>query len=432
MPGEPQTELDAAWAAFVAGQREVAIRRCVALLEASPGQLGAALLLTELLAEARPDAVKATGERLVSAFIARGDLPRAVVAARTLPGAAATKAIRAIAVAFGKGSKRVADVAPAPPPLPAETADADGPDVSGEALLDRAAEALRTLDVGELDPAAKIPLLPLFGALSPPALEQLLSVWELRTLAEGEAAIHEGTEGRDAFVVVRGHLRAERGEGDDALTLAELGPGALFGEMALVSESPRAASVIAAEPVQLLAASREALEKLAAKTPVIGQQLSEFCRARMVSNLVRHSPILAAVGASERAALMRRFETRRFKPGEHLITFEQEPEGLFLVASGAVDVVGRDADGEALKVAELGPGDVVGEISLVLRRPATADVVATHQTVALELAAEQFREAIREHPSLLGELYELATKREDEMRTVVAQEALDVEEVVLL
>ena len=214
-----------------------------------------------------------------------------------------------------------------------------------------------------------IVLLPLFGALSPPALEQLLSVWELRTLAEGEAAIHEGTEGRDAFVVVRGHLRAERGEGDDALTLAELGPGALFGEMALVSESPRAASVIAAEPVQLLAASREALEKLAAKTPVIGQQLSEFCRARMVSNLVRHSPILAAVGASERAALMRRFETRRFKPGEHLITFEQEPEGLFLVASGAVDVVGRDADGDALKVAELGPGDVVHRDKILAPRP---------------------------------------------------------------
>ena len=95
-------------------------------------------------------------------------------------------------------------------------------------------------------------------------------------------------------------------------------------------------------------------------------------------------------------------------------------------------MVGRDADGEELQVAVLGPGDVVGEISLVLRRPATADVVATHRTVALQLRREHFREAIEEHPTLLGELYELATKREDEMRSVVAQEALDVEEVVLL
>jgi hypothetical protein len=50
----------------------------------------------------------------------------------------------------------------------------------------------------------------------------------------------------------------------------------------------------------------------------------------------------------------------------------------------------------------------------------------------MELKHEQFQEAIREHPSLLGELYDLATKREEEMRSVVAQEALDVEEVVLL
>lgn len=432
MTGESQSsELDAAWAAWLSGQREEAIRRCTAILEASSGQLGAALLLVELLVEAGAKPDDRVSRRLVDAFTARGDLPRAVVAAHTLTEAGKKKALRGIAATFGHGSKRVADVAPAPPPLPAPEA-ADLSSVSGAALLERAAEALAGLDVGEIDTTRPVPRLPLFGALSPPALQQLLSVWEIRSLAEGEAAIEEGTEGRDAFVVVRGHLRAQRGAGDEAVTLAELGPGALFGEMALVSEAPRAASVVAAEPVQLLVAGRDALERLAAKTPVIGQQLSEFCRARMVSNLIRHSPILAAVGASERASLMARFETRRFKPGERLITHEQEPEGLFLVASGSVKVVGRDGDGDELQIAELGPGDVVGEISLVLRRPATADVVATHQTVALELAAEQFREAIREHPSLLSELYELATKREDEMRTVVAQEALDVEEVVLL
>ena len=110
----------------------------------------------------------------------------------------------------------------------------------------------------------------------------------------------------------------------------------------------------------------------------------------------------------------------------------QEPEGLFLIASGGVRVLGRDQDGEALQIAQLGPGDVVGEISLVLRRPATADVRATHLTIALHLRRDPFREVIKEHPTLLHELYELATKREEEMRSVVAQEALDVEEVVLL
>jgi cAMP-dependent protein kinase regulator len=75
---------------------------------------------------------------------------------------------------------------------------------------------------------------------------------------------------------------------------------------------------------------------------------------------------------------------------------------------------------------------VVGEISLLLRRPATADVHAIHRTVALELTRERFQAAIREHTTLLSELYELATQRDEETRSVVAQEALDVEDVVLL
>ncbi|MBZ0121013.1 MAG: cyclic nucleotide-binding domain-containing protein, partial [Sandaracinaceae bacterium] len=84
------------------------------------------------------------------------------------------------------------------------------------------------------------------------------------------------------------------------------------------------------------------------------------------------------------------------------------------------------------ELARLGPGDVVGEIGLVLRRPITADVVATHATVALELTRERFQEAIQDHPTLLGELYALATKREEETRTVVAQEPIDVGEAILL
>ena len=72
------------------------------------------------------------------------------------------------------------------------------------------------------------------------------------------------------------------------------------------------------------------------------------------------------------------------------------------------------------------------QISLVLRRPATATVTASHPTIALHLPRQQFQEAIREHATLLQELYELATKREEETRSVVAQQALDVGDIVLV
>lgn len=433
-----RSALDEAWSAWLAGRTEEAIRSCVALVEADPGQLSAASLLAEVLQSKSADVVRGAAERLVDAYVRRGDLPRAVAAIELVKrtDGDAEPLRRSIAVAFGKGSKRVKDVAPAPPPLPPKSPSIPKAlsKLKGAALIDRAAKALGDFVAhpDELSSDAPLPRLPLFGTLPPDDLEQLLEAWEVREIRRGEAVIEEGTEGRDAFVVVRGLLRAERRRGDEAVVLAMLGPGALFGEMALVSDAPRAASVVAEEPVQLLAASRDALEALAKRTPKIGQQLSEFCRARMISNLMRHSDVLRAVAPADREALIARFDTRAFKAGERLVTLGEESDGLFLIASGSVRVLGRDADGEELQIAALGPGDVVGEISLVLRRPASANVVATHPTVALELRREGFQEAIKAHPTLLSELYDLATKREEEMRSVVAQEALDVEEVVLL
>lgn len=430
--------LDRAHAARLRGDLDDALRLCVTLLEGDATYLGAAALAAEILvAEGHGMVAGEVALRLVDAFIRRGDLPQAVVAARTADAAGDdAKSLRAtIAAAFGEGSERVADVAPAPPPFPDEVEIPKAlAKLSGAALAERAESALQKW-LGSDDPVpatTELPKLPLFGDLAPKPLEELLGACQVRTVEGGHEVVEQGAEGVEAFVVARGVLRVSRRDGDEDVTLAVLGPGAIFGEMALVSESPRAASVVAAEPTTLLVISREALEKVAARSPVVGQQLAGFCRQRMLANLVRHSAILGAVDTKDRNALVRRFETRHFQAGECLVTEGEEGRGLFLVASGAVEVVGKDSDGDAIRIAELGPGDVVGEISLVLRRPANATVKALHPTVALELTRDELHKAMKEHPTLLAELYELATAREEETRSVVAQEALDVGDVVLL
>ncbi len=435
----PRSPLDEAHAARCADDVPGALRGCIALLDADPNQLGAALLAADLLIQNdRPFVATEVALRLVDAFVRRGDLPQAVVAASVAEdGGEDGDALRAgIAKVFGKGSKRLADVAPTPPPLPPEVALGPLAKLKGDALWDRAEAAIQKYLATDDAIAADqpVPVLPLFADLPPKALGDFLNALELQDCGPGDEIVTQGEEGREAFVVARGMCRVVRRaeEGEKELVLAGLGPGAIFGEMALVSEAPRAAAVEAGEPCTLLVVSREALEKTAAKVPVVGEALSRFCRQRMLSNLVRHSAILGAVDASERLDLVQRFETAHFEPGDALLVEGEEGVGLFLIASGLVEVVGQDSDGDELRITELGPGDVVGEISLVLRRPANATVRAVHLTVALCLARDEFHKAIKQHPELLGELYETATQRDEETRSVVAQEALDVEDIVLL
>ncbi len=430
--------LDEAYAARHAGNLDDALRTGIALLEADAGQLGAAMLVTKCLVD--QDRGFLAGEialKLIDSFVRRGDLPMAVVAAQVAENAGeeGTAQLAQIAAAFGKGSDRLGDGAPTPPPLPTDVSiAADLKKSKGEALLDRGERALQSvLEWSDpVDADASTPKLPLFSRLEPKALEKLLEAFEIRTVAADEEVVGEGEEGSEAFVLARGMLKVVRGQGDSEKTLAGLGPGALFGEMALVSAAPRAAAVVAVEPATLLVISREALEKAAKKSKVIGEQLSAFCRSRMLANLMRHSPILGAVAPAERQALLGRFKAEHYDEDEILVAEGDEAQGLFLIASGTVEVLGVDTDGDQIRIAELGPGDVVGEISLVLRRPANATVRVVHPTVAMQLTHEEFQAAIREHPTILSELYEMATKREEETRTVVAQEALDVEDIVLL
>ena len=83
-------------------------------------------------------------------------------------------------------------------------------------------------------------------------------------------------------------------------------------------------------------------------------------------------------------------------------------------------------------IATLGPGEVVGEVALVLRRPATADVIAEHPTVTLHLAARRISAIVKQHPAPFAQLYELAVKRDEETSSIVAQEATDIDDFALV
>jgi len=98
---------------------------------------------------------------------------------------------------------------------------------------------------------------PLFSELSRKDLKHLAAAAIARNYKKGEAIVKEG-ENAVAFYIIRaGKVDIIRGKGSKSQkTLATLGPGEFFGEMALLDSYPRSASVVATEVTECLVLSR--------------------------------------------------------------------------------------------------------------------------------------------------------------------------------
>jgi CRP-like cAMP-binding protein len=91
--------------------------------------------------------------------------------------------------------------------------------------------------------------MPLFRELSPAELDLLLARLVPLEVRPGETIIRQGELGQRFYLIRSGTVEVER----DGARLAQLGPGEAFGEIALLLDVPRTATVTASEPTRLLA-----------------------------------------------------------------------------------------------------------------------------------------------------------------------------------
>ncbi|MEO8901614.1 MAG: cyclic nucleotide-binding domain-containing protein [Polyangiaceae bacterium] len=436
--------IDQALTLAEASDYEAALRYAGALLEGD-ARAALRLLVGAWMLGALGDKENAMRglEVAVERAVDAGNLPLSVAAACKLRefGGDHAASLSLIAGAFAKGSARLLDKRGAPPNLPGVAEDfTPWPDsLKGKPLLEKAAAAL---DAGikafaedrAASAAPKLSPQALFSSLDQKGLLAMIEIFDMRVVPRGKILVEEGSSGDEAFFVARGELDVQKAafkRNATPIALAHLGSGALFGEMALLSRAPRTASVVAAVPCVVLVAKKPDLDRVVGNAPTVGREFAEFCRRRMLENLMRTNFILRAANPAERPALVERFTVRTFEAGEKIVSQGSQPEGLHLIALGEVAIVHQDK-GDSTIVAKLGPGEVVGEVALVLRRPAITDVVANHPTVTLFLAREKMMEFVKAHPKVFVDLYELAVKRDEETTTMAAEEATDTDDFVIV
>jgi CRP-like cAMP-binding protein len=130
-------------------------------------------------------------------------------------------------------------------------------------------------------------LFPLFNTANPETLEWLLSVGVEHEYPAGRAVLMEDAWGNAVYFIMSGWVKVRRLYGDNAVTLAILGRGDFFGEMAILDESPRSTDVVALSSVTLLSVSAQRFIQTLFKDPQLHHRMLQLMVRRLRQTNVR-------------------------------------------------------------------------------------------------------------------------------------------------
>jgi CRP-like cAMP-binding protein len=125
---------------------------------------------------------------------------------------------------------------------------------------------------------ARIESIPLFSGLSRKERRALAPRADEIDLAEGRSLVREGEWSYEFFAIMDGTVEVRRGE----QLLAELGPGDFVGEMGLMEDTRRNATVTATSPVRVVVMTAQAFRQTAREVPEVAEKIraaiEERCR----------------------------------------------------------------------------------------------------------------------------------------------------------
>ena len=250
-----------------------------------------------------------------------------------------------------------------------------------------------------------LPKTPFFSVLTPELFRMAVQRVRLIPLAAGQVLFSKGDPGDALFVVAWGEIAVLVPQ-----EVARLAEGDFFGEIALLADRPRSATVRATVDSQVLEIDRSLLVDLVAASPDVLKVLLRFLRERLIATLAETSPIFAPFTALERIGLAARFQFLEIDDGLCMVEEGAKSPGLFVLLSGEAEVV---AGGQA--VGRLGGGDVFGEISLMAGQNAAASVASRGRCFVLFLPRSEFTEVIMTHPQVLEHISGVAEARQREI-----------------
>lgn len=269
---------------------------------------------------------------------------------------------------------------------------------------------------------------------------------------KGDVIIRQGDPGSTMYIIQSGAVEVTQRRGDHEMVLALLEQGDFFGEMALIDDEPRSATVTALRRTRLLALNRASLLERLREDPGVAFHLLKTLSQRIEKNnrlsweLLHNRDPLGAIPDVQRTTkstetsliAVARPTATDAKPGsttsqpcpksilfasnvpEHACIWVDQQQTIFcqgehgdtmyVILEGGVDIL-RGPEGNETTLARLVPDDILGEMALITNRPRAATARASMRSKLLPIKQHEFLDRIRHNPEIAFFLLQTLIRR---------------------
>ena len=226
----------------------------------------------------------------------------------------------------------------------------------------------------------------LFNSLEDKELKTVLDSFEEKKYKAGQNVITQGEEGDVLYLVESGELTCEKSfkTGDPPTYLKTYHPGESFGELALLYNAPRAATIRANTDSTCWALDRECFNNIVKDAAIKKREKYE--------NTLKKVEILKSIDPYELGQICDALKTENFKKGDCIIKQGDRGDVFYILDEGKAHAEKVFEEGKkAEKVKDYESGGFFGELALLKGEPRAASIIADSNCRCLSLDRMAFK-----------------------------------------
>ncbi|VDP75987.1 unnamed protein product [Echinostoma caproni] len=232
-----------------------------------------------------------------------------------------------------------------------------------------------------------------------------------RKVSPGEDVITYGEPGDNFYIIESGTYDIYISADGEMKKVSQYVDKGSFGELALMYNTPRAATIRAVTDGTLWAMSRDTFRSIVLT--------KAFKKRKLYESLLESVDLLKDLSPYDRMSLADALHTRIVEAGEPVFLQGEVGQEMYFIESGAVSVKMKPSKegAEEVELCQLGQNDYFGELALITKNPRAASVIATERTRLAVLEVDSFERILGPCKATLEQKQEEYAERRQQIST---------------